>query len=282
MAFTLNDNIPCGTEACATSKHESSACNSVDNVLISGIKDIKKGISDIEGKLDNIDVDLTPVAKEATLLAKVAELKEVLNSIDFTAIEQAIQNVEDVTAKEATLIQGVEDIIKAVENIDFTDLENSIAEVKNAVANIDFSALAKQSTLLTESQVIQEAIQNIDLSSVESKVEEESQAIQGKIDAIPATDLTEVAKEETLNTLANKIDNIKLPEIDTTELAKQGENQEATNSKIYDAVKSIPDLSLLYAARAEKNDDGVNTYSIVLPVTAKVTYDDNGVATIQL
>lgn len=77
-------------------------------------------------------------------------------------------------------------------------------------------------------------------------------------------------------------DQLQLPEIDTTELAKQGENQEATNSKIYDAVKSIPDLSLLYAARAEKNDDGVNTYSIVLPVTAKVTYDDNGVATIQL
>ena len=92
------------------------------------------------------------------------------------------------------------------------------------------------------------------LSSVESKVEE----------------------------IGNKIDNIKLPEIDTTELAKQGENQEATNSAIFNAVKSIPDLSLLYAARAEKNDDGVNTYSIVLPVTAKVTYDNNGIATIQL
>lgn len=61
-----------------------------------------------------------------------------------------------------------------------------------------------------------------------------------------------------------------------------GDNQEATNTAIYNAVKSLPDLSLLYAARAEKNDDGVNTYSIVLPVTAKVTYDDNGVATIQL
>lgn len=199
MAFTLNDNIPCGTEACATSKHESSACNSVDNVLISGIKDIKKGISDIEGKLDNINVDLTPVAKETTLLAKVAELKEALNSIDFTAIEQAIKGVEDVTAKEATLIQGVEDIIKAVENIDFTDLENSIAEVKNAVANIDFSALAKEETLTQG------------ISSVESKVEE----------------------------VGNKIDNIKLPEIDTTELAKQGENQEATMSVVYEELMKL-------------------------------------------
>jgi hypothetical protein len=127
---------------------------------------------------------LPTLAKEATLLAKVAELKEALNTIDFTAIEQAIQNVEDVTAKEATLIQGVGDIIKAVENIDFTDLEKSIGEVKNAVANIDFSAIAKQSTLLTESQVIQEAIQNIDLTSVESKVEEEADSIEAKIDEI--------------------------------------------------------------------------------------------------
>ena len=128
---------------------------------------------------------LPTLAKEATLLAKVAELKEALNTIDFTAIEQAIQDVEGVTAKEATLIQVVGDIIKAVENIDFTYLENSIAEVKNAVANIDFS-------------------------SVESKVEE----------------------------VGNKIDNIKLPEIDTTELAKQGENIHATNTAIYESLKS--------------------------------------------
>lgn len=61
-----------------------------------------------------------------------------------------------------------------------------------------------------------------------------------------------------------------------------GENKEATNTKIYDAVKHLPDLSLLYAARAEKNDDGENTYSIILPVSAKAILDDNGLATIQL
>ena len=191
-----------------------------------------KGIMDGISKLEN---QIQKTSKEATLIAKVAELKEALNTIDFTAIEQAIQGVEDVTAREATLIQGVGDIIKAVENIDFTDLENSIAEVKNAVVNIDFSTIAKEQTLT-----------------------------------------------DGVNTLAGKIDSIKLPEIDTTELAKQGENQEATNTAIFNAVKSIPDLSLLYSARAEKNNDGENTYSIILPVSAKVTYDDNGVATIQL
>lgn len=119
---------------------------------------------------------LPTLAKEATLIAKVVELKEALNSIDFTAIEQAIQDVEDVTAKEATLIQGVADVIKAVENIDFTDLENSIAEVKNAVTNIDLSPIAKEETL----------------TQVQSKVEEESVAIQRKIDNI---DLSGVAKQ---------------------------------------------------------------------------------------
>lgn len=171
------------------------------------IKEITDGISKLESQIQK-------TSKEATLLAKVAELKEALNTIDFTAIEQAIQNVEDVTAKEATLIQGVGDIIKAVENIDFTDLENSIAEVKNAVANIDFSALAKEDTLTQG------------ISSLESKVEEESQAIQGKIDGL--TDslvVNPVAKESTIidesQSIKDKIDNIKLPEIDTTNIASK-------------------------------------------------------------
>lgn len=149
-------------------------------------KEIVDGISKLESQIEK-------TSKESTLLTKFAELKEALNSIDFTAIEQAIQDVEDVTAKEATIIQGVGDIIKAVENIDFTHLENSIAEVKNAVANIDFSALAKEDTLTQG------------ISSVESKVEE----------------------------VGNKIDNIKLPEIDTTELAKQGDDKNATLTAIY-------------------------------------------------
>jgi hypothetical protein len=76
---------------------------------------------------------------------------------------------------------------------------------------IDLSAFAKESTLLAESQAVQSAIQNIDLSSVESKVEE----------------------------VGNKIDNIKLPEIDTTELAKQGENQEATMSAVLEEVMKL-------------------------------------------
>ena len=103
--------------------------------------------------------------------------------------------------------------------------------------------------------------------------------IAGELDE---TLLQSVAKETTLLEVKNAVENIELPEIDTSAIAKQGDNPEATMSAVYNAVKSLPDLSLLYAARAEKNDDGENTYSIILPVTAKVTYDNNGVATIQL
>ena len=183
-------------------------------------KEIVDGISKVESQIEK-------TSKESTLLTKFAELKEALNSIDFTAIEQAIQDVEDVTAKEATLIQGVEDIIKAVENIDFTDLENSIAEVKNAVANIDFSTLAKEETLTQG------------ISSVESKVEE----VGNKIDNIklPEIDTTELAKEATLNEVSSKLDNLNV-EVDLSGVAKQGENQEATNSAIYTRLEDALNL----------------------------------------
>lgn len=211
---------------------------------IINIKEITDGISRVENEIKN-------TSKEATLLAKVAELKEALNTIDFTAIEQAIQNIENVNAREATLIQGVGDIIKAVENIDFTDLENSIAEVKNAVINIDLSALAKENTLTQGIASISQKIDNIDLSSVENKVDEGVETLSSKIDNI---DLSAVeAKVETesqtiqsaiqnidLSSVENKVDevkqaveNIKLPEIDTSAIAKQGENQDATNTAIY-------------------------------------------------
>lgn len=60
-------------------------------------------------------------------------------------------------------------------------------------------------------KLAQNIAEKLDLSYVESKVEE----------------------------VGNKIDNIKLPEIDTTELAKQGENQEATNSALLSALNGV-------------------------------------------
>ena len=209
MAYTLNEEIPCRTEACTSGEHRpASACNSVYDIILDAIKDVKGDVADIDA-----------LAKEQTLLSKVAELKSALSTIDFTTIEQAIKDVKAVAAKEDTLNRGVWDIIKALESVQ---------------VDVDLTPVAKETTLNS-------------------------------------------AKEEILTA----VDNAK-PEIDTSAIAKQGDNPEATMSAVYNAVKSLPDLSLLYAARAEKNDDGENTYSIILPVTAKVTYDNNGVATIQL
>lgn len=76
-----------------------------------------------------------------------------------------------------------------------------------------------------------------------------------------------------LPALADKIDNIQLPEIDTSALAKQGENKDATNTAILEAVSNIVDTKNLYSVRFESNDDGPNTYTMVLPVVAGVVGD---------
>lgn len=52
-------------------------------------------------------------------------------------------------------------------------------------------------------------------------------------------DLSEVAKESTSKEILEEVKNI---DIDTTELAKQGDNQEATNSKIYDEVQKVSSI----------------------------------------
>ena len=100
-------------------------------------------------------------------------------------------------------------------------------------------------------------------------------ALADKIDNIDLTPI-ENKVDEGVSTLSDKIDSIQLPEIDTTELAKQGENQEATNSKILEEVQKIPNLKNIYSARFEKNDDGEDTYSMVLPIVAGVIANEDG------
>ena len=199
---------------------------------------------------------LSTFAKEKTLTDGIASIEDKLDNlnvdVDLTPV-----------AKESTLLSESQSIKDKIDNIEIptTDLSSvakeatltqGISEIKSAVTNIDLSTVAKEATLTSGVNELKTAVANIDLSYVESKVEEESQAIQGKID------------------------NIKLPEIDTTELAKQGENQEATNSKILEEVQKIPDLKNIYSARFEKNDDGEDTYSMVLPIVAGVIANEDG------
>jgi hypothetical protein len=116
------------------------------------------------------------------------------------------------------------------------DYGDNLDEVKEAVENIDLSAFAKESTLLAESQTIQSAIQNIDLSSVEGKVDDVKQAVENI--QLPEIDTTELAKETTLNAVSSKLDNINV-EVDLSSVAKQGENQEATMSVLYEELMKL-------------------------------------------
>ena len=163
----------------------------------SAVAAIVQAVINLKQVVDNID---TTGAKENTLLQGIADLKNAFANIDLSSLE-------------TTLVSGLNEVKDAVNNIDFTNLETAIGEVKDAVANIDFSALAQEATLTQGIQAVKDAI-----------------------DAIPATDLTPVAKETTLNSAKEEIltavDNAK-PEIDTTELAKQGDNPDATLTAIY-------------------------------------------------
>ena len=72
------------------------------------------------------------------------------------------------------------------------------------------------------------------------------------------------ALEDSVSGVETKIDE---------QVAKQGQNTEATNTAILAEIKAINDLKNIYSARFEKNDDGDNTYTMVLPLVAGIVGD---------
>lgn len=75
--------------------------------------------------------------------------------------------------------------------------------------------------------------------------------------------------------LENKMDALEasVSEVETKideQVAKQGENTEATNTAILAEIKAINDLKNTYSARFEQNQDGDNTYTMVLPLVAGI------------
>ena len=128
------------------------------------------------------------------------------------------------------------DAIQVPVSINSLDAEKVGKEVGDRIAEkLDETALAnvaKEQTLLMESQRIQDEVRNIDLSSIENKVEEVKQAVNN-IDLSPI----ETKVDEGVATLSTKIDNI-----DLSSVAKQGENPEATNSKILEETLKLSDI----------------------------------------
>lgn len=75
--------------------------------------------------------------------------------------------------------------------------------------------------------------------------------------------------------LENKLDSLEdsVSGVETKideQVAKQGENTEATNTAILAEIKAINDLKNTYSARFEQNQDGDNTYTMVLPLVAGI------------
>lgn len=75
--------------------------------------------------------------------------------------------------------------------------------------------------------------------------------------------------------LENKMDSLKdsVSKVKTKideQVAKQGENTEATNTAILAEIKAINDLKNIYSVRFEQNQDGDNTYTMVLPLVAGI------------
>ena len=94
---------------------------------------------------------------------------------------------------------------------------------------------------------LKDGVNNIDLSSVISKIEENTAELSSKIDSI---DITNLAKEETLNQVKDKLDNLDV-DIDLSEISKQGDNPEATNTKILEETLKVSDIDQLLAIQLQ-------------------------------
>jgi hypothetical protein len=163
---------------------------------------------------------------------------EVLDMTEFATNVSVVNGLASVESKVEAESQAIQ---SAIQNIDLSSVEGKVEEVKQAVDNIDLTPI--ENKVQEGVNFLSVLIDNIDLSAVENKVQEESAAIQAKIDNIklPEIDTTELAKEATLNAVSSKLDNLNV-EVDLSGVAKQGENQEATNSAIYTRLEDALNL----------------------------------------
>ena len=101
MAYTLNEEIPCRTEACTGGEHRpASACNSVYDIILDAIKEVKKDVADI----DVLAKENTLQSKAAELNAKIERVESLINNLDFSIL-----------AKEKTLVDGITSLEEKIE-----------------------------------------------------------------------------------------------------------------------------------------------------------------------
>jgi len=258
----------------------------------------------IIAKINEITFYISSVAKEATLTSTRTTLLTAISALQGSNEQATLTAIYTIVG---AITSGLTDadktwLLQQFAAIDLSAitsrLDNStygLSALKTAIESITFdtSTLAQRTDVKdgndTAISVSKDVRGRIGASSDTSS----AASLFGKIADVKASLPTIPTDYAKAGQVAQTLDDI---QIDTSSLAKQGSNTSATNTAIYSAVQGIviptglateanatanknailaampseATLKPLYAARAETNNDGTDTYTIVFPYTAQV------------
>jgi hypothetical protein len=206
--------------------HWDAVANKPEDIAKEGT--LSQGINEVKNAVANID--LSTVAKESTLL----ETRSLTNGkfgdvfVKFgeltTFIAQKFDWISNfIVTKKDELQQFISDRKLELHNLIAIDILGAINRNHGELLGKTNDVLGRQQAYENNAAArTQDTINvvNSQGSQLGKHLDDNKWALMGKVD-------------EGVNTLSAKIDNIQLPEIDTTELAKQGENPNATLTAIY-------------------------------------------------
>ena len=187
-----------------------------------GVEDIKKSLNEIKQAVSDIpQPDLSEVAtgtklqevsiavstQEQVLQQKTAEIKEAVQNIDLSAVED---KVEDAVVTLGQKIENIDTSHLAQESSLNAAKAEIVEAVNNAKPNIDFSALAKEATLTQGIQYLkdvtakentlnsakEEILTEVEKGAQESTLLAESEAIKQAIEAGGGRGITLATEEE--------------------------------------------------------------------------------------
>lgn len=200
--------------------------------------------SEILRAIDNIDIDTSELAKEETLVQGVSGIRSDIANIPAPDLSEVAKQGDNPNATNTV-------ILEAFSHIDFSALATKadqeaaaellilkqrigesidpdtaqtifgkIAAVLTAVTNIDFSSIAKELTLLGVRDVASSTLQTVNAQSVSilNTVNSQTAAVLNNLQAQTNAILTNSNEHATV-------------------FAKQGDNEEATNTAILNAIE---------------------------------------------
>lgn len=192
-----------------------------------------------------IEIDVDNIAKESTVVTKTQEIQNTLNTVNnnVTSSKDILNGrLGDIFTKFGDLTTFIAQKFDWLSGFIVTkkdELQQFIIERKNELHN--FIATDILGTINRNHGEILGKTNDI----LGRQQDYENNAVLRTQDVLNTVNSQGSQLGKHLDVLITKIDEIELPEIDTTELAKQGDNPEATNSKILNAIQSIVGTGLL-------------------------------------